>query len=270
MTTNPTRPGVAPEPLAPGMPVLTLWQPWASLVAVGVKSIETRSWAAPESLVGGRIAIHAAARKPPKCDPCNGSGCGPGTASGAYVPCDWCGGTGVHGLCAEVTDMPLGAIVATARLMACVPMYADRLPPTVCAHLMVFPEALLLWSADVGELEPVDVSDQLPFGDFRPGRWAWLLDDVQHLAEPVPADLAVAAMTAEVDHAADALQALQTELRTMRSEQRTRAVALLAAATWLPVTDGEPALLATADRLAHWITTGQPAPTQPLEETLRP
>ena len=41
------------------MKSLTLHQPWASLIAHGVKSIETRSWAPPQSLVGQRIAIHA-------------------------------------------------------------------------------------------------------------------------------------------------------------------------------------------------------------------
>ena len=41
------------------MKALTLHQPWASLIAHGVKSIETRSWAPPQSLVGQRIAIHA-------------------------------------------------------------------------------------------------------------------------------------------------------------------------------------------------------------------
>jgi len=29
------------------------------------------------------------------------------------------------------------------------------------------------------------LDDQLPFGDFAPGRWAWLLDDVEPLEVPV-------------------------------------------------------------------------------------
>jgi hypothetical protein len=39
---------------------LSLWQPWASLIAVGGKHIETRHWRPPHWLVGQRIAIHAA------------------------------------------------------------------------------------------------------------------------------------------------------------------------------------------------------------------
>ena len=44
------------------MLALTLWQPYATLIACGAKTIETRSWAAPESLIGQRLAIHAAVR----------------------------------------------------------------------------------------------------------------------------------------------------------------------------------------------------------------
>lgn len=45
-----------------GMRALTLWQPWASLCAAGVKEHETRSWPAPRRAVGERLAIHAAAK----------------------------------------------------------------------------------------------------------------------------------------------------------------------------------------------------------------
>ncbi len=46
------------------MPALTLWQPWASLIAFGLKPYETRSQPAPRRLLGRRIAIHAALRRP--------------------------------------------------------------------------------------------------------------------------------------------------------------------------------------------------------------
>lgn len=41
---------------------LSLHQPWASLIAVGAKRIETRSWGPPRHLVGQRLAIHATKR----------------------------------------------------------------------------------------------------------------------------------------------------------------------------------------------------------------
>lgn len=41
------------------MRVITLQQPWESLIVRGVENIETRSWAPPRSLIGQMIAIHA-------------------------------------------------------------------------------------------------------------------------------------------------------------------------------------------------------------------
>ena len=39
------------------MKAITLWQPWASMVAAGEKTVETRTWRTPHR---GRLAIHAA------------------------------------------------------------------------------------------------------------------------------------------------------------------------------------------------------------------
>lgn len=39
------------------MKALTIWQPWASLIALGAKTIETRSWS---TTYRGPLAIHAA------------------------------------------------------------------------------------------------------------------------------------------------------------------------------------------------------------------
>ena len=41
---------------------ITLHQPWASLIALGIKTVETRSWPAPARLLGQRIAVHAGKR----------------------------------------------------------------------------------------------------------------------------------------------------------------------------------------------------------------
>lgn len=45
------------------MKALTLWQPWASLVAMGEKGVETRCWSTKHR---GLLAIHAAAQLPPR------------------------------------------------------------------------------------------------------------------------------------------------------------------------------------------------------------
>jgi len=41
------------------MKAISLWQPWATLISIGAKRIETRSW---ETLYRGSIVIHAAKR----------------------------------------------------------------------------------------------------------------------------------------------------------------------------------------------------------------
>ena len=47
----------------PAMKALTIWQPWCSLIVAGAKPYEFRGWAAPASIQGQRIALHAGARK---------------------------------------------------------------------------------------------------------------------------------------------------------------------------------------------------------------
>lgn len=46
------------------MKALTIWQPWASLIMAGAKPFEFRGWRVPRAIIGQRIVIHAAARKP--------------------------------------------------------------------------------------------------------------------------------------------------------------------------------------------------------------
>ena len=42
--------------------VLTIKQPWAYLIAAGLKDIENRTWKCPEKYIGQRILIHASAK----------------------------------------------------------------------------------------------------------------------------------------------------------------------------------------------------------------
>lgn len=47
------------------MYALTIWQPWATAIALGPKRVENRTWAPHSGLKpGDRLIIHAAARKP--------------------------------------------------------------------------------------------------------------------------------------------------------------------------------------------------------------
>ena len=52
------------------MYAVTPHQPWATLIALGLKNVETRSWPAPEPLLGQVIAVHAGnrvVRRPSEC-----------------------------------------------------------------------------------------------------------------------------------------------------------------------------------------------------------
>lgn len=46
------------------LPALTVWQPWASLIAACAKPYEFRGYPAPRHVHGRRVAIHAGKRKP--------------------------------------------------------------------------------------------------------------------------------------------------------------------------------------------------------------
>ncbi len=41
------------------LPTITVWQPWAHLIAIGAKPLEFRGYAAPARYVERRIAVHA-------------------------------------------------------------------------------------------------------------------------------------------------------------------------------------------------------------------
>lgn len=163
------------------MKALTLWQPWASLVAEGMKRIETRSWPAPPMLIGERLAIHAAARVPTP-------GRGPMFVGGFHVAQ---GGTWLHGVDIDIR-MPFGAVLATARLAACLPMVAgvppqdEWLEPWDILTLEPWP-IRVAWPGYGSAHTVQEYSSQGPFGDFAVGRWAWLLEDVVPFRAPVPA-----------------------------------------------------------------------------------
>ncbi len=176
-----------------GLPCLTLWQPWASLCVLpgeggrAVKWIETRSWPAPESLIGQRIGIHAAKRHPVV-----------GPIGNWYA---WAEGRHAwrlyddHG--PDLHPLPLGALLGTVRLDACVPMVESGPTDTAAVAalrrdggVVVAPHAVAAayYRPGIGPRElSVDVTDQTPFGDFAPGRFAWLLSDPQPTTERCPA-----------------------------------------------------------------------------------
>lgn len=82
------------------MKALTLWQPWATFMALGYKRIETRPW---YTGYRGRLAIHAAAR--PMVKDLEPSLYFMQTPSGRII---------MH-------DFPLGVVMGTCELVNCLP-----------------------------------------------------------------------------------------------------------------------------------------------------
>src|SRR2546429_7777378 len=133
------------------MKALTLTQPWATLVAIGAKRIETRSW---KTSYCGPLATPAAKKYPrtaqmvaissPFIEPLNRAG---------YLP-----------------DIPLGAVVAICHLTNCIPVE-------------VVDNASNVFGVS---LEPLSERERA-FGDYSPGRFAWILEAVKPLPQPIPA-----------------------------------------------------------------------------------
>ncbi|MEK9724714.1 MAG: hypothetical protein VW405_14685 [Rhodospirillaceae bacterium] len=88
-------------------------------------------------------------------------------------------------------SVPLGAVVAVARITDVVPIDVVPYPHGMDRWVWAPPGRLdycqLVYHEDYGGWgeHPADISDQLPYGDWTPGRWAWRLDDVRRLTEPV-------------------------------------------------------------------------------------
>ncbi len=122
------------------MKALSLIQPWASLIVLGEKRIETRSWPTTHR---GPLAIHASKSMPDVCRLL----CQERPFREALAR---------HGLTADT--LPLGKVLGIVHLDDCLP--TDDLPA----------------------LTP----DERAFGDFRRGRFGWLLSRPHPLAGPLP------------------------------------------------------------------------------------
>lgn len=156
------------------MKALTLTQPWASLVALGAKRIETRSWRTPYR---GSLAIHAAKGFPADAR----SELDTFVFYGAFRP-DHAAMLKREGVrlvpneCARevIGKLPFGAVIATCRLISCIPTRELQENRVIEVDYL----------AGCGDFALDD--RERAFGDYSPGRWAWLLADVQP-CEPIPA-----------------------------------------------------------------------------------
>jgi hypothetical protein len=167
------------------MKALTLTQPWATMVAIGAKAIETRSWSTPHR---GWLAIHAGATYAPlrELDL-------PGTLNGVdqlvrqhehfwrplvsagYVDQLRLDDGDDPATCVDVTKLPAGAIVAVVWLEDVWPTenLTGGRPDVVAPHLA---RLGVRFGTYEGRL-----------GDYTSGRYAWLLRDVMRIDPPVAA-----------------------------------------------------------------------------------
>lgn len=133
------------------MKALSLTQPYATLVAIGAKCWETRSW---KTDFRGQLAIHAAKTFPREARAL----CQTEPFKRVLMVAGY----------RAITELPLGAILATCTLTDCVP--TERIVASLSAQ-------------------------ERAFGDFTAGRWAWQLEDVQLLPEPIEAKGALSLWT---------------------------------------------------------------------------
>lgn len=153
------------------MRALSLTQPWASLVAMRAKIFETRSWstgyrgplaihaAKGLSSVGGKRGVVAICMTDPFHRPFLAESLRRRAVDDTDDPVSW----------REL--LPLGALVGTCVLVDVV--------STTSAKSML----------DVGIMNGVDLDgrarEELAFGDFSPGRFAWILEHAAPLEEPI-------------------------------------------------------------------------------------
>ncbi len=194
------------------MKALSIDQPYASLVAHGIKHWETRGQPLngdmrPDGVLGlpgkrinagERIAIAATIRKPPVVKAWDQGSIPPTVCPPTAwdVLPEWEQTSENEYRGGEFKWIgPLGAILCTVEVVGVLPIRSHLENP----HLEGPNPALRDWSAwichevdidrltlDVDGCENVDISDQIPFGIWTPGRWAYELADVQLLPEPIP------------------------------------------------------------------------------------
>lgn len=139
------------------MKTITLTQPYATLVAIGAKRIETRGWATSHR---GPLAIHAAKGFPKTARAlCSNPIFSAALEKAGYEHFD---------------ALPLGAVVGICTLVEVQEMN----------QLHVFPACQSFTTQKI--TWPLDEQERA-FGYYAVGRWMWLLSEIAYFAKPIPA-----------------------------------------------------------------------------------
>lgn len=126
------------------MKAITLYQPYATLIQVGAKKIETRGWPTTHR---GLLAIHSAKRIPNE-----DLAWLIGSETGGRI-LDALGAAGYYGL----DELPLGKILCTVNLVDCARSAVEHLPPEPERSFGLYCAGRWMWRlADVRTLpEPI-------------------------------------------------------------------------------------------------------------------
>jgi len=143
---------------------LSLSQPWASLITCGAKRIETRSWGTDYR---GPLAIHAAK---------GFSGYAREFCYARMVGKALGWPESGSDLKSRIKALPIGAVIATTRLVDCLPMEAYVCLPGVFDQ---YPDLDTPAERAFGNFDVFDSSNGRR-------RWAWILEDVRPML-PEPA-----------------------------------------------------------------------------------
>jgi hypothetical protein len=162
------------------MKAITIWQPWASLLACGAKKYETRSW---KTDYRGPIAIHVAkkdARSIVRELPYE-------ILTPIYAALYR--EMGLHQGSLSGLEAVQGCIIATAELVNCWHIvYHPGTNIDIAKHIPIGAESMTndKHAQDFGDYF-VPTEQEMMFGDWTPGRYAWELANVQMLSKPIPA-----------------------------------------------------------------------------------
>lgn len=131
------------------MKALSLWEPWATLVVIGAKRIETRSWSTDYR---GALLIHAAGKvSKPQIEICHEE------PFRTFLRAN-----GIQ----RWQDFKLGCVIGSVDLINCLQIVE---PSYAVPDVSVAPPP-----------EP-----ELSFGIYKPGRYAYGLANHQRFAEPI-------------------------------------------------------------------------------------
>lgn len=146
------------------IPTITLWQPWASLMGLDKKRIETRSW---HTTYRGPLAIHAAKNSPPYAETLANLDKAFNQALTGKE--EWNPGI--------FSTLPFGAVICIGNLVDCLAIHEDGLYEMIPDGEM----HNIRWKY------PLPKDNERAFGDYTPGRFAWMLKDVKRLDQPIAA-----------------------------------------------------------------------------------